>query len=177
MVKYNLSESELKNLLLKFPQLHAAEGRMQRVATLINKAQIFIDFAHSPDALENVLKLARKITQGRVLVLFGCGGNRDAKKRPIMGEIASNLADLVIVTDDNPRQEEPKAIRAEILQGCDQKKVVEIDNRKVAIEKAIKMLQDHDILILAGKGHEKYQIIGDKKFEFDEEKIVKDAII
>lgn len=177
LAKYNLSEDELENLLAKFSNLNPAAGRMQRVAILKNKAQIFIDFAHSPDALINVSQLARKITKSRVLVLFGCGGNRDAKKRPIMGKIACDLADFVIVTDDNPRNEMPEAIRAEIMQACDQSKTVEISNRKAAIEKAITMLQDGDVLILAGKGHEKYQIIGETKFDFDEEKIVKNAII
>ena len=175
LARYDLSEVELERLLLNFSQLNPAMGRMQRVIALKNKAQIFIDFAHSPDALENVLKLARKITKGRLIVLFGCGGNRDAAKRPLMGRIASDLADMVIVTDDNSRNEEPSAIRAEIMQACDVKKTIEIANRKIAIEKALMMLQDEDTLILAGKGHEKYQIIGDEKSEFDEEKIVKNA--
>lgn len=176
LARFDLSESDLQNLLLKFENLSAAQGRMQRVALLSNKAQIFIDHSHKPDALENVLKLAKKITKARVLVLFGCGGNRDALKRPIMGKIASNLADFVIVSDDNPRLEKPEQIRAEILAACNMAKTVEIADRKVAIEKAVKMLQDGDILILAGKGHEKYQIIGDKKFKFDEEEIVRNII-
>ncbi len=175
LAKYNLDEKTLKDLLTKFPTLNPAPGRMQRVATLKNKAQIFIDFAHSPDALENVLKLARKITKARVFVLFGCGGDRDAKKRPIMGKIAGDLADKIIITDDNPRSEEPQAIRVEIMKACDIEKTTEIPNRKIAIEKAIAMLENDDVLILAGKGHEKYQIIGATKFEFDEEKIVKNA--
>lgn len=174
--KNKLSKLELENLLRKFTTLHAALGRMQIVGTLKNKAQIFIDFAHTPDALTNVLELARKITRNKVFVLFGCGGDRDNKKRPIMGKIASNLADVVIVTEDNPRTEVAEKIRAEILQACDMSKTIEIADRKVAIQKAISMLQDSDILILAGKGHEKYQIIGTTKTEFDEEKIVKDVI-
>lgn len=176
MTKNNLSAQELKNLLENFNQLHPAPGRMQRVGVLENKAQVFVDFAHSPDALENVLKLARGLTKSRVVVLFGCGGDRDAGKRPIMGAIGSRLADLVIVTDDNPRSEKPATIRSEILAACDLKKTIEIDDRKLAIEKAINMLQADDILILAGKGHEKYQIIGDTKFEFDEELIVKNVL-
>ncbi|MES2961001.1 MAG: UDP-N-acetylmuramoyl-L-alanyl-D-glutamate--2,6-diaminopimelate ligase [Pseudomonadota bacterium] len=176
LTKYNLTEAELQNLFQNFDQLQPAPGRMQRVAILPNKAQVFIDFAHSPDALINVLKLAREISKARVLVLFGCGGDRDAKKRPIMGGIASEMADFVIVTDDNPRSEKAENIRAEILTYCDMAKTVEIDNRKTAIEKALAMLQPNDILILAGKGHEKYQIIGATKFEFDEESIVKNAL-
>jgi len=175
LAKNKIVAEKLREILQKFSTLKSAEGRMQRAAILPNKAQIFIDFAHTPDALENVLKLARHLGK-RVLVLFGCGGDRDAKKRPIMAEIACCLADAVIVTDDNPRSENPAQIRKEILAACDMSKTIEVEDRKLAIEKAINMLQPHDVLILAGKGHEKYQIIGDKKFEFDEEKIVKNAL-
>jgi len=176
MAKYYLDEEKFAELLAKFSQLKAAAGRMQRVALLPNQAQIFIDFAHSPDALENVLKLARGLTKTRLLLLFGCGGDRDNKKRPLMGEISSCLADIAIVTDDNPRSENSASIRQEILASCDMSKTIEIAGREAAIEKAISMLQPYDILILAGKGHEKYQIIGDKKTEFDEEKIVKNLL-
>ena len=175
LAKNKISAQKLREILQKFPTLKPAEGRMQRAAILPNKAQVFIDFAHTPDALENVLKLAQSLGK-RVLVLFGCGGDRDAKKRPIMGEIACRLADQVIVTDDNPRSENAAQVRSEILAACDMKKTFQFEDRKLAIEKAIAMLQPHDILILAGKGHEKYQIIGEKKFEFDEEKIVKNAL-
>jgi len=174
--KYDLDEATLKNLLTQFHLLHPAAGRMQHAGTLQNKAKIFIDSAHSPDALKNVLQLARSITKSRVIVLFGCGGNRDAKKRPIMGNIACELADFVIVTDDNPRSEKAETIRSEILAACNMAKTLEIADRKEAIAKAVSFLKDNDVLILAGKGHEKYQIIGDKKNEFDEEKIVKDVI-
>jgi UDP-N-acetylmuramoyl-L-alanyl-D-glutamate--2,6-diaminopimelate ligase len=178
MAKHHLNAEELKSLLSNFIKLRTASGRMQNVATLKNGAQVFVDFAHSPDALTNVLKLARSLvnTASRLIVLFGCGGDRDNKKRPIMGEIASQLADVVIVTDDNPRSEDAKKIRAEILVACNKAKTIEIADRKVAIAKALEMLQEKDILILAGKGHEKYQIIGDKKSEFDEEKIVREAL-
>lgn len=172
LAKHPQNQNQLAEMLKKFPMLKSAEGRMQKVATLKNGAQIFIDFAHTPDALTNVLLLARKLTTARVLVLFGCGGNRDATKRPLMGRIASELADYVIVTDDNPRLENPATIRAEIIAACDDKKTVEVADRKTAIAEAIRLLQARDILILAGKGHEKYQIIGEKKFDFDEAKIV-----
>ena len=176
LAKNKLDEAQLSSLLENFHLLQPALGRMQSVGVLKNKAQIFVDFAHSPDALMNVLKLARRIAKSRVLVLFGCGGNRDAKKRPLMGKIACDLSDLVIVTDDNPRGEEAEIIRGEILAACDKSKAIEIANRKTAIEKAILMLEAGDLLILAGKGHEKYQIIGETKFEFDEEKIVKNVL-
>jgi UDP-N-acetylmuramoyl-L-alanyl-D-glutamate--2,6-diaminopimelate ligase len=177
LAKNNLNHNQIENLLKNFHQLKPAAGRMQLVARLQNQAQIFIDFAHSPDALKNVLILARKITQARVLVLFGCGGNRDAAKRPLMGKIACELADLVIVSDDNPRHENAAEIRAQILQNCQMSQTLEIAERELAIKKAIELLEPKDVLILAGKGHEKYQIIGAEKFEFDEEKIVKNVIV
>ncbi len=176
LAKNNLDETQLKKLLKNFHLLRPAQGRMQLAGNLQNGAKIFIDFAHSPDALENVLKLARQLTKKRVLILFGCGGDRDAKKRQIMGRIACQLSDFVIVTDDNPRTEKAESIRAEIFSACDSSKTLEIADRKAAIETAIAMLEAEDILILAGKGHEKYQIIGEQKFEFDEEKIVKNVI-
>lgn len=176
LAKNNLTESQLEDLLQNFDKLPASSGRMQKVGILPNKAQVFIDFAHSPDALQNVLNLAKEVKKGRLLVLFGCGGDRDAKKRPIMAEIACDLADFVIITDDNPRCENPEVIRAQIMQNCVTSKAIEINGRKQAIETAINMLEPDDTLILAGKGHEKYQIIGKEKFEFDEEKIVKNAI-
>ena len=183
--KHNLNEDDLMQLMKKFLELKSAAGRMQKIAQLKNNAQIFIDFAHSPDALENVLKQAKSMLDNKKLskeispklvVLFGCGGDRDKQKRPIMGKIASQLADIVIVSDDNPRSENPQLIRKEILSGCLPKNIIEINDRRLAIIEAIKILNDNDILILAGKGHEKYQIIGDKKIDFDEEQIVKNAI-
>ncbi len=170
---YDLSEEDLQNLLKNFGKLETAAGRMQLAATLSNKARIYIDFAHTPDALTNVLQLARQITKSRVCILFGCGGDRDAKKRPLMGKIACELADLVIVTDDNPRTEKAEIIRSEILAACDMQKTIEVADRKAAIVKAISILEAEDTLILAGKGHEKYQIIGAKKLPFDEEEIVR----
>lgn len=180
MVNYhfNLNEKVLEDLLKKFSNLTAACGRMEQVGILKNKARIYVDFAHSPDALENILKTARNLTQGRVIVLFGCGGDRDAKKRPIMGKIARDLADLVIITDDNPRTEKSELIRREIILGIDDKsKIIEIANREEAIQKAISFLKENEVLIIAGKGHEKYQIIGDKYWPFDEKKIVEKYLI
>ena len=171
VINYDLSHQQILALLDNFSALRSASGRMQRIASLKNNAQIFIDYAHTPDALENTLRFARKLTAARLIVLFGCGGNRDAKKRPIMGKIASDLADIAIISDDNPRNEEPEKIREQILAGCNQQKTVVIEGRKIAIKTAIEMLKENDVLILAGKGHEKYQIIGDQKLPFDEELI------
>ncbi|MFM7558377.1 MAG: UDP-N-acetylmuramoyl-L-alanyl-D-glutamate--2,6-diaminopimelate ligase [Alphaproteobacteria bacterium] len=174
LAKNNLNKNELTKLLKNFDKLCPAIGRMQFVENY-NNAKIFIDFAHSPDAIENVLKTARKITKNRLIILFGCGGNRDDKKRPIMGEIACELADLAIITDDNPRLEKPEIIRSQIILGCKNNNFIEFPDRKKAIEHAIENLQAGDVLIVAGKGHEDYQIIGTEKFEFNEVKIIKNA--
>jgi len=172
------SKHQLNNISdLDFAKIKAPSGRMQLVASY-NSADIFIDFAHSPDGLENALKSARSLVgnDGRLLVLFGCGGNRDTSKRPLMGEVCCRLADVVIVTDDNPRLEQPAEIRSAILLGCQPHKTIEIPDRQTAIYRAVAMLMPKDVLILAGKGHEQYQIIGDKYHHFDEEQLVQNAI-
>jgi len=174
--RYNISHQQMQFIAHNLASITAPQGRMQLVATLSNQAKIFIDFAHSPDGLLNVLISAKKLSHHKLLVLFGCGGNRDASKRPQMGKICSDLADLTIVTDDNPRLENASEIRQQILQGCNLAKTVEIANRQTAILQAIAMLQPNDILILAGKGHEKYQIIGNQSLPFDEEQIVLNAL-
>lgn len=176
MAKNFFNEESFEILLKNLKNIKSAEGRMDKVATLNNGAQIYIDFAHSPDALQNVLVLARKLNPKKLYVLFGCGGDRDSSKRPMMGKVAAELADFVIITDDNPRFENPEIIRKEIIANISTKNYIEISERKEAIFKAIGMLKDNDILIIAGKGHEKYQIIKDQKFEFDEKEIVKDII-
>ena len=170
---YNLSEIEITKILDNSANLKAAKGRMDKVAELKNGAQIYIDFAHNPDSLDKTLTNAKKFTKARLLVLFGCGGDRDAKKRPIMGEIATRIADYVIITDDNPRTENPAEVRKQVIAGCVNSNFIEINDRKKAIGQAITMLESNDILIIAGKGHEQYQIIGDKKYPFNEEQIVK----
>src|SRR5690606_4124910 len=129
-------------------------------------ALAYVDYAHKPDALEKVLASVRPFTTGRVIVVFGCGGDRDRGKRPIMGEIASRLADVVIVTDDNPRSEVPATIRAEVLAGA--KGATEIGDRAEAIRVAAGMLQPGDTLIVAGKGHEEGQTVGDVTLPFSD---------
>jgi UDP-N-acetylmuramyl-tripeptide synthetase len=182
-----LDLSTINKLINQFIKLNNINGRMELIGKY-NNASIYIDYAHTPDALLNSLKSAKEIignqpkdniktpNTGKIIVLFGCGGNRDKEKRPIMGEIASKYADLVIITEDNPRNEDPKAIRTEIISGCNLDKTIEIANRKEAIAKAIKMLENNDLLIIAGKGHEQYQIIGDIKYYFDEKEIIKKEI-
>ena len=135
---------------------------------------VLIDYAHTPDALRNIISAARGFTRHRVVTLFGCGGDRDRQKRPVMGEIAVNLSDFVVVTSDNPRTEEPGAIIDEILVGIKGTKTPHrvIENRREAIHWALENAQPGDVLILAGKGHETYQIIGKEKNHFDEREVV-----
>jgi len=137
---------------------------------------ILIDYSHKPDALEKALKALRPVTKGRLIVLFGCGGDRDRGKRPIMGEIAADNADLVIVTSDNPRTEDPMDIIREILPGVESrhKAYKMICDRPEAIRWAIDNAGKGDVILLAGKGHEDYQIIGHEKHHMDEREIVAD---
>ncbi len=142
------------------PHIKGACGRLDRVGVLPNGAAVYVDYAHTPDALENVLKTMRVHTANNLWVVFGCGGDRDKLKRPIMGEIAEKLADKIVVTDDNPRTEQAAQIRSEIIAKCPD--AVEIGDRIEAIEYAISHLEKGDMLVLAGKGHETGQKIGDK---------------
>ncbi len=139
---------------------------------------IMIDYAHSPESLESILQAVKSYTRGRVISVFGCGGDRDKGKRPIMGEISGRIADYTIITSDNPRTEEPEEIIKEIEKGIKKTKgnyQVVVD-RTEAIEKAIKMATKKDIIVLAGKGHELYQEINGKKYPFDERSIIKKII-
>ena len=139
---------------------------------------VVVDYAHTPDGLANVLATARKITKGRVICIFGCGGDRDKKKRPIMGRVAGELSDLVIITSDNPRTEEPNSIIDMIEVGAKEKikEYFKIENRKIAIEKGISMAKKNDIVIIAGKGHEDYQIIGKVKHHFSDREVAEDYL-
>lgn len=137
---------------------------------------VIVDYAHTPDGLDNVLKTARYITKGKLWAIFGCGGDRDNKKRPIMGRIALDLADNVIVTSDNPRTEDPEAIIDEIFTALTEvpegKKVYRISDRKEAIEFALNHAADDDVIMIAGKGHETYQILKDRTIHFDDREVV-----
>ena len=139
-------------------ELRGAPGRLEKVAIAQNGAPIFVDYAHTPDALENVLRAMRPHVTGRIIVVFGCGGDRDRGKRSVMGAVAARLAEVVIVTDDNPRSEDPARIRKEVREGCPA--ALEIGDRAEAIAAAIVQLQPDDVLIIAGKGHESGQIVG-----------------
>ena len=147
-------------------QLTGAPGRLQRVGAGSSRGEAYVDYAHTPDGLETVLKALRPHVRGRLIVVFGAGGDRDKGKRPLMGEIAARLADVAIVTDDNPRSEVPAAIRADVLAGA--KGAKEIGDRREAIRAAAAMMQDGDILVVAGKGHEQGQIVAGVVHPFDD---------
>jgi UDP-N-acetylmuramoyl-L-alanyl-D-glutamate--2,6-diaminopimelate ligase len=158
--------------------LQGATGRLERVGAKAGAA-IFVDYAHKPDALDNVLAVARPLTTGRLVVVFGCGGDRDKGKRPLMGAIAARRADVVLVTDDNPRSEDAAAIRAAVMEGArgvGAARLVEIGDRGVAIRAAISELQSGDVLIVAGKGHETGQIVGDVTLPFSDHDVIAAAL-
>ncbi len=153
-------------VLAALPGLATVRGRMELVATRTNGAAVYVDYAHTPDALATALRALRPHVMGRVIVVFGAGGDRDRTKRPLMGRAAAEYADMVIVTDDNPRGEDPALIRVEVMQGCPQ--AVEIGNRAEAILAGVDALQAGDALLIAGKGHETGQIIGDDVLPFND---------
>jgi len=155
-------------------QLAGAPGRLELVGRHPNGAPVFVDYAHTPDALETVLVALRPHVGAHLVVVFGCGGDRDPGKRPIMGEIAARLADHVIVTDDNPRSEDPREIRQQILAACPGAQ--EAATREQAIRTAIGGLAPDDLLVIAGKGHERGQIVGDRTLPFDDAEIARAAI-
>ncbi|HCC03793.1 MAG TPA: UDP-N-acetylmuramoyl-L-alanyl-D-glutamate--2,6-diaminopimelate ligase [Clostridiales bacterium] len=152
-------------------------GRSEMVENKL-EIPIMIDYAHSPESLENILRAVKSYTRGRVISVFGCGGDRDTRKRPLMGEISGKIADYTIITSDNPRTEKPEEIVKQIEKGITKTKgkYEVIVDRKKAIEKAIKMANKNDIIVLAGKGHEPYQEINGVKHPFDERIIVRDII-
>lgn len=155
-------------------KLQGASGRLELVGQSKAGALAYVDYAHKPDALENVLTSVRPFTTGRVITVFGCGGDRDKGKRPIMGEIACRLADIVIVTDDNPRSEVPAVIRSEIMAAAP--KGIEIGDRAQAIRAAVAMLSSGDTLIVAGKGHEEGQTVGDDTLPFSDHAELRKAL-
>jgi UDP-N-acetylmuramoyl-L-alanyl-D-glutamate--2,6-diaminopimelate ligase len=154
--------------------LKGARGRLELAGRTSTGAPVFVDYAHKPDALENALASLRPYTRNRLHVVFGCGGDRDRAKRPIMGEIATRLADRVYVTDDNPRGEDPAAIRAAIMAAAPG--ATEIGSRAEAIRAAVEALGEGDVLVVAGKGHEEGQKIGRQVLPFSDHEAVKAAI-
>jgi len=156
----------VEHVLAVVPRLTGVHGRIEHVADHPNGAPIYVDYSHKPAALEAVLTALRPHARGRLVVVFGCGGDRDRGKRPLMGEVATRLADRVIVTDDNPRSEDPAAIRREILAGAPG--AVEIGDRRRAIRQAVGELGPQDLLVIAGKGHETGQTIAGTTYPFDD---------
>ncbi|UPK37582.1 UDP-N-acetylmuramoyl-L-alanyl-D-glutamate--2,6-diaminopimelate ligase [Bradyrhizobium sp. 186] len=165
--------SDAANVFASLEHLEGAKGRLERVGER-NGAPIFVDYAHKPDALAKALQALRPYAKRRLIVVFGAGGDRDAGKRPIMGEIAAENADGVIITDDNPRSEKPEAIRAAILATA--KGAREIGDRAAAIRAAIEELEEGDALLIAGKGHETGQIVGDQVLPFSDHEAVAAAL-
>lgn len=155
-------------------QIKGAPGRLELIGKSRAGAPVYVDYAHKPDALEQVLKAVRPFTTGRIVLVFGCGGDRDKGKRPIMGEIAQRLSDVSIVTDDNPRTEGAVQIRSQILKTAPD--ATEIADRGEAIRYAVSMLEEGDTLVIAGKGHEEGQLVGDKVLPFSDHKEVLQAI-
>jgi UDP-N-acetylmuramoyl-L-alanyl-D-glutamate--2,6-diaminopimelate ligase len=148
------------------PKLKGVRGRMQRVATRSNGAQVFVDYAHTPDAVATALTALRPHVAGRIVVVLGAGGDRDRGKRPLMGAAAAAHADAVYVTDDNPRTEDPASIRAAILAACPE--ATEVADRAEAILRGVDALLPGDALLIAGKGHETGQIVGTDILPFDD---------
>jgi len=172
---------EVHDIQKGLKNLASVPGRFEPVETGDRGFHVLVDYAHTPDGLENVLNSARALDPKRLLVVFGCGGNRDRTKRPKMGRIAQDLADRVVVTSDNPRKEEPNAIIEEILEGIDggrdnPKVTVEAD-RRAAIRIAIcEQAKPGDIVVIAGKGHETYQIVGDQTLHFDDREVAREVL-
>jgi UDP-N-acetylmuramoyl-L-alanyl-D-glutamate--2,6-diaminopimelate ligase len=166
--------AQVDALIAQLPNLVAVKGRLQQIAVLKNGARCFVDYAHTPAALENMLQCLKAHSAAKLHVVFGCGGERDTGKRPQMGEVAVRLADHVIITDDNPRNEDAAKIRAEIMataKGADQ-----LPDRAEAIITAVQQLKPNDVLVVAGKGHENYQLIGEHKHAFDDAKMILKAV-
>mgnify|MGYP001765916876 CR=1 FL=1 len=165
-----------EKVLAALEYLSGAPGRLELVGRK-GQAPVFIDYAHKPDALEKALAALRPFAPGKLIVVFGCGGDRDRGKRPMMGEIAARAADVAIVTDDNPRNEDPAAIRAEIMAGAPKGRALhEIGDRGEAIAAGVAMLQTGDVLLVAGKGHETGQIVGDRTLPFSDHAAVRAAL-
>lgn len=167
----------LASALAAVNKLEGVPGRLETAAVTAAGAAVLVDYAHTPAALENMLKAVREHVSGRLIVVFGCGGDRDVGKRPLMAAAASKIGDYVVVTDDNPRSENPASIRQVVLAGIDKSRpYLEIGDRAAAIKAAIEISGAGDVVVIAGKGHEKEQIIGDVKIPFDDVAVAKNCV-
>ncbi|MDQ3140301.1 MAG: UDP-N-acetylmuramoyl-L-alanyl-D-glutamate--2,6-diaminopimelate ligase [Pseudomonadota bacterium] len=165
---------DLEQLLVNLARVHPVRGRLERAVITRAGAPIYVDYAHTPDAIVSAVEALRPHAKGRLIIVFGAGGDRDVGKRPEMGKVAAAMADLVIVTDDNPRGEDPAAIRAAIMAGAPD--ATEIPGRREAIAAAVAEAQADDIILLAGKGHEQGQIIGDRIIPFDDVAVARECV-
>ncbi len=163
-----------EDFLAILPELKAPPGRLERFSS--NGLTVFVDYAHTPDALERVLRELKRVSEGKLIVVFGCGGDRDRGKRPLMGRVASEIADYVVITSDNPRSESPEAIVADIMEGIAGKNYTVVLDRAEAIEKAVSIAKKGDVILVAGKGHEDYQIIGNRRIHFDDREVVRKVL-
>lgn len=162
------------DVLQALENLSSVPGRLELVGQRDNGASVYVDYAHTPDALITTLKALRPHASSKLVVVFGAGGDRDTGKRPLMGQAAAEFADVVCVTDDNPRTEDPAKIRSSIIAEC--KDAIELSDRAEAIETAISQLEKGDVLLIAGKGHETGQIVGDAVLPFDDRKVAQTAL-
>ena len=177
IIAANKSGLEFKKILKVLPKIKSVEGRLEKIGKILNNSRVILDYAHTPAALELALSnLKEQFPHNKINLLFGCGGDRDLKKRPIMGRIAGKYSNEIYLTDDNPRHEKPFKIRNEIKKGIKGKKIHEIPDRKEAIQKAVNNLETGDILLVAGKGHEKIQDYGKKRIFFSDQKVILESI-
>ena len=168
---------KFEKIIKILPKLKSVEGRLEKIGEIKNNSKVILDFAHTPAALElALLNLREQFPRNRINLVFGCGGDRDLKKRSLMGKIAEKYSDNIYLTDDNPRNENPLKIRKDIKKGIKNIKVKEFSNRKKAIHQAIMSLNTGDLLLVAGKGHEKFQDYGGKKFFFSDQKVILKSI-
>jgi UDP-N-acetylmuramoyl-L-alanyl-D-glutamate--2,6-diaminopimelate ligase len=165
----------LRDAVLSLSKSPQVPGRLEIVPAK-RQFQVFVDYAHTPDALQNVLKTLHELEPGRLIVVFGCGGDRDRQKRPLMGEIVDRNADYAIITSDNPRKEDPGAIIDEIEKGVHSSRYEKMIDRTEAISRAISLAQPRDIVLIAGKGHENYQEFADHTVPFDDIQVARRAI-
>jgi UDP-N-acetylmuramoyl-L-alanyl-D-glutamate--2,6-diaminopimelate ligase len=165
---------DLQQTLASLARVHPVRGRLERAVITRAGAPLYVDYAHTPDALVSAIEALRPHARGRLITVFGAGGDRDVGKRPEMGEVAARMSDMVIVTDDNPRSEDPAAIRRDIMAGAGLG-AVEVPGRREAIAVAIAEAGAGDIILLAGKGHEQGQIVGDRVLPFDDVSVAREC--
>jgi UDP-N-acetylmuramoyl-L-alanyl-D-glutamate--2,6-diaminopimelate ligase len=169
---YDISDDTISAAISKVKSI---PGRFERIDEG-NEYHVFVDYAHTPDALDHLLDAANSLKRGRIITVFGCGGDRDRGKRPLMGHVVESKSDFAIVTSDNPRTEDPYAIIEDIRKGIKGTNHVIIPDRREAIFRAIELAQKEDIVLIAGKGHEDYQILRDRTIHFDDRKVAREAM-